>query len=197
MTSALAVATAALAAFGALAFERAGVYELHFSARRVSVVLPALMALSIASWLGLHDGRACIKAVTLACVAVSAATDLQTGYVFDRVTLGAVATSLLIAVAAQGFLAALAGCAVGGGLPLVAYAATGGRGVGLGDVKLAAAIGAGLGVIGVIAALRVAVVCAGAAALALWCFGRVDRRSALPFAPFLALGATYGAVTCG
>lgn len=195
----LAVPTAAAAAltiFAAIARERARTYELAFSARHVSAVVPAATALAISLWLAVHGDRSSGKGVMLACSAISAATDLQTGYVFDRIVFGALIANVLLAVQTDATMGAIAGAAVGGGFPLLAYAATAGRGIGLGDVKLAAAIGAGLGIAGIIEALRIAVVCAGGLALILLICGRAHRRSAIRFAPFLALGASCGALTC-
>lgn len=197
MTFALpAVALAALTIFAAIAAERARTYRLAFSARHVSAVVPATAALAISLWLAVHGDRSSAKGVILACAAISAATDLQTGYVFDRIVFGALCASVLLAAQTHAIVGAIAGGAVGGGLPLLVYGATAGRGIGLGDVKLAAAIGAGLGIGGIIEALRIAAVCAGGVALVLLISGRVHRRSAMRFAPFLALGASCGALTC-
>ena len=189
MTAVVPVAAmAALTIFAAVARERARSYGLPFSAGRVSALVPAAAALAIALSLAVHGDRSAGKAVALACAAVSAATDLQTGYVFDRIALSALLASLLLATKSHAILGAVAGSAIGGGLPLLAYAATAGRGIGLGDVKLAAAIGAGLGIAGIVEALRVAIVCAGGVAIVLLICRRVHRRSAMRFAPFLALG---------
>jgi prepilin signal peptidase PulO-like enzyme (type II secretory pathway) len=195
----LAVPTAAAAAltiFAAIARERARTYGLRFSARHVSAVVPAAAALAISLWLAVHGDRSSGKGVMLACSAISAATDLQTGYVFDRIVFGSLFASVLLAGHTHAIVFAIAGAAVGGGFPLLAYAATAGRGIGLGDVKLAGAIGAGLGIAGTIEALRIAAVCAGGLALVLLICGRIHRRSAIRFAPFLALGASCGALTC-
>lgn len=193
---AAAIAIASIAIFATIASERARAYGVAFSATHVSAVISAVAAVSVSLWLGMHEARAIAKAVALACAALSAATDLQTGYIFDRVVVAGLLALFALAIQAHAFLGSAAGCVVGGGLPLLVYAATGGRGIGLGDVKLAATIGAGLEVAGAVEALRVAVICAGSAAAALWLCGRVQRRSAMRFAPFLAIGASYGALAC-
>jgi leader peptidase (prepilin peptidase)/N-methyltransferase len=84
--------------------------------------------------------------------------------------------------------AALGLLAFGGGLLLVAIVS---RGMGMGDVKLAAVIGVALGAIG----LRFVGVAAGAA-IVLGAVGAVvalamgkGRKSAIPFGPYLAAGA--------
>lgn len=58
------------------------------------------------------------------------------------------------------------------------------RGVGLGDVKMAAAVGASCGASAVVAAP----VAVAAAALVAAAFGAITRRAALPLGPFLWLG---------
>jgi leader peptidase (prepilin peptidase)/N-methyltransferase len=65
-------------------------------------------------------------------------------------------------------------------------------GMGLGDVKLAASVGAALGWAGwqpLLAGTFVAFALAAACGLALMAMGRVTRRSQLPFGPFLLIGA--------
>ena len=74
---------------------------------------------------------------------------------------------------------------------------TGGRGMGFGDVKLAPVLGATLGWVGAGAA-AVALFCAfalgAAVGIALLLFRKAGRRSALPFGPFLLVGALAGLV---
>jgi prepilin signal peptidase PulO-like enzyme (type II secretory pathway) len=125
----------------------------------------------------------------LACAAVSAVTDVQTGYVFDRV----LALSAIViggaAIAAGSWEAAVWGAAAAGIVAWLPYACSNGRAMGFGDVKFAAVLGAGLGCTGAAIALWVAFVTGGAAAVLLLLCGRVERKAHLPFAPFLALGA--------
>jgi leader peptidase (prepilin peptidase) / N-methyltransferase len=129
-------------------------------------------------------------AALFAFVAVAAMTDLYTGYVFDAVTIPAGAVLLL----ARGFEGALGSGITGamlGSVPLaLLYAMTRGRGLGFGDVKLAGAIGIGLGADGTLLGVGAAFVAGalwGVAALACG----AARRQAVPFAPFLGLGATF------
>jgi leader peptidase (prepilin peptidase)/N-methyltransferase len=82
--------------------------------------------------------------------------------------------------------------AFGGGLFLVALIS---RGMGMGDVKLAALIGVvlgalGLGYVGV--AAGAAIVFGAVGAIVALVIGR-DRKSAIPFGPYLALGAVVAA----
>ena len=80
--------------------------------------------------------------------------------------------------------------AFGGGLFLLVYRLSRG-GMGGGDVKLAAAIGAWTGLPAVLPALFAAFLLGSFAALFLLCRG-AGRRATLPFGPFLAAGGLLG-----
>jgi leader peptidase (prepilin peptidase)/N-methyltransferase len=89
--------------------------------------------------------------------------------------------------AAVGFLA------YGGGLLLIALIAP--RGMGMGDVKLAALVGVVLGALGVryvAVAAGVGILVGGVAAIVALLAGR-SRKSGLPYGPSLALGAAIAA----
>jgi len=64
----------------------------------------------------------------------------------------------------------------------------GGGGMGGGDLKLGAMLGAFLGWKVVLVALFVGVVCGGALAIVLLASGRSGRKDPIPFGPFLAAG---------
>jgi leader peptidase (prepilin peptidase) / N-methyltransferase len=89
--------------------------------------------------------------------------------------------------------ASLAGVALGGGLLWgVAegyYRLTGREGMGGGDIKLLAMVGAFLGWQAVPVTLLIASLAGTAVGLALLLVQRGDRRTAIPFGPFLAVGA--------
>lgn len=77
------------------------------------------------------------------------------------------------------------------------WLATGGRGMGFGDVKLAPVLGATLGWVDVGAAavaLFAAFALGAVVGIALLAARRAGRKSALPFGPFLLLGAAVGLV---
>ena len=63
------------------------------------------------------------------------------------------------------------------------------RGMGAGDVKLAGVLGLLLGLPGVLVALWIAVVSGGLVAVAFLLLRKKGRKDAIPFGPFLALGA--------
>ena len=91
-----------------------------------------------------------------------------------------------------GWIGAGLGAAIWFGVLGLLWLVTRGQGMGLGDVKLAPSLGATLGWVGVgtaFAGLIVAFVLGGVVSLLLLMTKRVQRRTAIPFGPFLLLGA--------
>ncbi len=123
---------------------------------------------------------------------VAFCTDLERGVIPNAVTYPGIAIGLLFAGAAGRVVPALAAAAGAGAVFALAGLLSRG-GMGGGDVKLAAMIGAFLGVPGVIVALFSAVVL-GAAAGALLVAARLrTRKDTIPFGPALATGAMIAA----
>ena len=154
----------------------------------------AVLACAIARIDTTHGVRATI---VLAACAVCAATDRQTGYIFD-VVVGSAGAALLGYIAATSAIGDAGGAIVCGGAVLLPYLATRGRGMGLGDVKLAALIGAGLSVRNGLFAIAAAFVAGAVVAIVGLASGRFERGDAMRFAPYLAAGsivsvALYGA----
>jgi leader peptidase (prepilin peptidase)/N-methyltransferase len=85
------------------------------------------------------------------------------------------------------WLDSLIGVAVGGGIFLVIILASGG-GMGGGDMKLGAMLGAFLGWKLGLLALLLGVLSGGTVAVGLLLLGRKGRKEAIPFGPYLALG---------
>src|SRR5581483_7350156 len=83
----------------------------------------------------------------------------------------------------------LIGALVAGGLFFAIILASGG-GMGGGDMKLGAMLGAFLGWQLTLVALFLAVIAGGAAAVGILTSGRLGRKDPIPFGPFLALGGT-------
>lgn len=135
-------------------------------------------------------GPALALCVSIAC----ALCDVRTGSIPNRITYPAFAATVLLAAAHGTLGTALAGAAAAGGSLFLLHAGTGGRGLGLGDVKLGACIGAGLGVIPGLVALGCAFVGGACVGLALLAMRRARRGDALPFGPYLAFGALCATV---
>ena len=125
---------------------------------------------------------------------VAALVDIKSMIVPDVIVLPALALALGLSrwLPAQGMTPALTGALfIGGGMWAVARlfrALRGIEGLGLGDVKLGALMGAFLGPAGGGLALGLGAAGGLAFYLALYAAGRVQWRSRLPFAPFLCLG---------
>jgi leader peptidase (prepilin peptidase)/N-methyltransferase len=153
----------------------------------IAALVPLLMALAgwrfdIVPALGV-----CLLVVALL---ICTATDLLRYRVPNAVTYPGILLALVAAALMPGSGlkdALLAMITAGGTFLLLAILTRGG--MGLGDVKLAALIGAGLGFQTSYQALFVGVFAAGMVLLLLLAAGVVSRKQAIPYAPFLALGA--------
>lgn len=123
---------------------------------------------------------------------IAAATDVRTGYIPNVVTRTTAAAGVLLALPSEIATAAGGACAVGGVL-FALHLVTRGRGLGLGDVKLGAAIGACLGPWPGIAALGAAFIAGGVYAVIVLASKHRSRHDAIAFGPFLALGTLAAA----
>ena len=131
-----------------------------------------------------------VAAVLLGALIAITAIDLRHQIIPDVISLpgigvGFVANSLL--PDGVGWLDSLIGIAVGGGIFLVIILVSGG-GMGGGDMKLGAMLGAFLGWKLGLLALLLGVLAGGAVAVVLLLLGRKGRKEAIPFGPYLALG---------
>jgi prepilin signal peptidase PulO-like enzyme (type II secretory pathway) len=181
---ALLVFLAALLGLGRLARTRSAAVKLT---RPVVVILALCAALAIVR--ADHRGTPIALTVTLACVVVCAASDLATGLVFDSVAATTAIAILLASILSRDMLVAAIGACSCAGVMLLLYTVTRGRGIGLGDVKLGAVIGAGLGGVASVGALGAAFIAGAVWAIPLLVFRRVQRGDRVAFAPFLAVGA--------
>jgi leader peptidase (prepilin peptidase) / N-methyltransferase len=152
----------------------------------------ALYAATVAALWGDAGEIALGLAFVTMLVAVSL-TDLERRIIPNRILLvGAVAGAALAAVADPGSLPerGIAVAAAGGLLFAVALAYP--RGMGMGDVKLAAVMGLYLGR-SVAPALLIAFAAGSVAGIAMIVrHGAAARKQAVPFGPFLALGGVVG-----
>jgi prepilin signal peptidase PulO-like enzyme (type II secretory pathway) len=153
--------------------------------------IPFVLATGVASAIGAHGGigGAIPLIATLCCSGICAASDIETGLIFNPVTGVAFAAAVATAPLHGGALAALLGGAVCGGTLLALHLASSKRGIGLGDVKAAAVIGAGSGALLGAIALGIAFVLGAICACVCLVTGNLRRRSTLRFGPYLALGS--------
>ena len=133
-------------------------------------------------------GEAAVAAVGCAALVVLAATDLEHRIVPNRIVLPAAAAAAVLHTAVSPspeWALAAAGCA--GVLFVVALAYPGG--LGMGDVKLALLIGAMLGRTAPLALMLGTLLALVPSVVLFAKHGAAARKLAIPFAPFLALGA--------
>lgn len=130
----------------------------------------------------------------LALIAVTF-IDLETLLIPDRITLPGIVVGLAMQLypSIRGLLGGLLGCLLAGGIfYLIALASRGGMGGG--DVKLAAMLGAFLGWQLVLVAIFAGVLAGGVTGVLLLLLGRKGRKDPVPFGPFLALGGLVAAL---
>jgi leader peptidase (prepilin peptidase) / N-methyltransferase len=130
-----------------------------------------------------------VACVLLPALVAMTAIDLQHQMIPDAITLPGIPVGLVINVATAriSWLDSIIGILAGGGLFLVIILASRG-GMGGGDLKLGALLGAFLGWKALLFALFVAIVLGGAVGAVLLGTGRRGRKDPIPFGPFLAAG---------
>jgi leader peptidase (prepilin peptidase) / N-methyltransferase len=122
------------------------------------------------------------------------AIDARTGAIPDPLSVATALVALVFASLQHAFVPGLGGALLAGGALLVLHASTAGRGLGLGDVKLGAAIGAGFGPTAGIAAIAAAFVLGAIVASWLLLTRRTRLGRTIRFGPFLAAGACCAAL---
>ena len=138
------------------------------------------------------------RLVLTALLVVLFSTDLETRRLPNLLTIPGTVVGLALSLALPpGFAASVAGVALGGGVLLLLrwiwLRATGVDGMGLGDVKMLAMIGAFLGWQQVIVVLFLASISGAVAGILLVASGR-SMQSSLPFGTFLAIAAFIAAL---
>jgi leader peptidase (prepilin peptidase)/N-methyltransferase len=134
-----------------------------------------------------------LAAALLASLVAVAVIDLERQIIPDVISLPGILAGVLANLAGWRVWwgDSLVGILVGGGLFLVIILASGG-GMGGGDMKLGAMLGAFLGWKVVLVSIFVAVVAGGALAVFLIASGLRRRKDPIPFGPFLAAGGAFG-----
>ena len=141
-----------------------------------------------------------VAALFCAVLVALAAIDVEHLLLPDRITLPGIAAGILLQPVTgwagpgwSGVLGGLVGAALGAGVLLLAYGlwwlVRREEGLGLGDVKMLAMVGAFLGWKGVVVTLVLGAASGAVVGLALMAVGRVGLGARLPFGFFLALGA--------
>lgn len=122
---------------------------------------------------------------------VCAGTDLLSYRVPNVITYPAIIGALTIAFAMPDANPwnALAGAGLAGGVLLVPALLTGGTGMGMGDVKLAAFVGLAIGFVNAPAAMLIMALLGGGVAFVLLATGLRNKGEPIPYAPFISIGA--------
>ncbi|HEY7518960.1 MAG TPA: A24 family peptidase [Methylomirabilota bacterium] len=130
-----------------------------------------------------------VAAIFLAALVAITVIDLRHQIIPDALTLPGVVVGLVASLATNrlSWVESLGGMLLGAGL-FVAVIVLSRGGMGGGDLKLGAMLGAFLGWKPLLVALFLAVMLGGICAVALLASGKLARKDAIPFGPFLALG---------
>ncbi len=152
-----------------------------------NVVFLILFALAATAVIALSGGRTTFsQCLVFACVCTCAATDLSSGYIYDVVTYPSMVMMVLASLHAGTLNSTAAWTCLSFACVALLVVVTRGRGLGFGDVKLFAVVGAGLGgsVIGVLGGSFVVGACLVVVGLLR---GRIRFGQTVPFAPFIAI----------
>ena len=158
--------------------------------RRYPIVEGVTAATLAAAYLAFGPtGDFIVAAVLLATLVVVTAIDLQHQLIPDVITLPGILVGLVanLAIGHVSWLDSVIGIVVGGGLFLVIILVSRG-GMGGGDMKLGAMLGAFLGWKALLLALFAAIVLGGVVGVAVLVSGLRGRKDPIPFGPFLAAG---------
>ena len=153
----------------------------------VAILLCGVVAALVARQYPLET--AALLSATLIGTVVCALVDARTGYIFDVLSLIVMSIAAILSVASNRLSDGALGATLVGGSMFALYLASGRRGVGLGDVKLAAVIALGFGLkLGSIA-VGCAFVLGAIYGVALLASRQARRTDTVRFGPFLAGGA--------
>lgn len=169
---------------------------------RFSFRYPAVEALTAAVFAGLYakfglGAQFFIYALFASGLIVVTFVDLDFRIIPDEISIGGIPVGFALSFANPdlAWIDSLAGIAVGGGFLLalgIAYhAVTGRTGLGGGDIKLLAAIGAFLGWKSVLAVILISSLIGALVGVGAMIATRSDTKLALPFGPFLAGAAVF------
>ena len=148
------------------------------------------LVFALGAWRSTSPADLLVMWLLLSALVAIAGIDLEHQVIPDRITLPGVAVGFLTSFLGTrvSWLDSLLGILVGGGI-LFAVVVLSGGGMGGGDMKLGAMMGAFLGYKLALLALFLAVILGGAIALGLLSTGIRRRKDPIPFGPFLATAA--------
>jgi leader peptidase (prepilin peptidase)/N-methyltransferase len=164
------------------AARRRGVFLRAASTCWLAMVLLAVLAVA-ASWVKVT------LAVALVAIAVAAVTDAQSGFIFDPLVIAGTIGSVVAAALAGEGVSSLYGAAAAAGAVFCIWALTQGRGIGFGDVKVAAVIGAGFGPLDGLSAVGLSFIIGSAIATARMFVGKARFGTSVRFGPYLLAGS--------
>lgn len=167
---------------------RAAVPTCLFTARSaVALGIWTLYEAELASR-SIHTPQLISLCVLMGAIGVSVVTDLAAGYILDIITIPSFLVACAMSMSAGNEIDVLTG-AVYGSLPILfMYVVSRGGGMGLGDAKLAACVGALIGPGQVLVSIGLAFIFGACVAMVLLITHRADRKSSAPFAPYLMAG---------
>jgi leader peptidase (prepilin peptidase)/N-methyltransferase len=158
---------------------------------RYPIVEAITAVLFAAAWLrfGADVRQFIVAVVFLAALVAITVIDLRHQIIPDAITLPGVVAGVVAALATHriAWVDSVAGILLGSGL-FVAVIVVSRGGMGGGDLKLGAMLGAFLGWQALLVGLFIAVMLGGMLAVVLLASRRVARKDAIPFGPFLAIG---------
>jgi prepilin signal peptidase PulO-like enzyme (type II secretory pathway) len=166
-------------------------YDLLAGSAIVTLVAVASIA---AGLLGTGSYSDLSKDALLAGLAVCAWTDLRIGFLFDMVLATCGAIVLLVTLSERLALSSVVASVACGSALLLLWIVSRGRGIGLGDVKLAALLGAAEGLPGGLVALGIAFIAGACYVVVLALSSRLPENRSIAFGPFLALGGALALV---
>ena len=147
-----------------------------------------LVLIAATAWLvGVIAGPS--LAATTVAIGVAAVVDARCGYVFNPLVIAGLIAVLASAAAEQRLTSASVGAISAVCVLFVIRLVAGVRGLGIGDVKLAAVLGSGLGPIHGLTAIGWAFVLGAGVAVCLLAAGRLQRGAQVPFGPYLLAGS--------
>ena len=156
--------------------------------RRMTIgSLPPSLA-ALAACVAAIGGISAPAVAATAGVAVAGLVDARTGSIYDPLTAAMLLASLVLAAISGSLLNGCYGAVAVGAALLGLHAISSGRGIGLGDVKLGAALGMALGLAGGFTAIALAFVFGGAYGAWLLATRRAQRHASIRFGPFIAAG---------